>query len=276
MKPRGLATRISLTLPSYNTRRATCPKTISNYRQWKERRKRGMETDRGRRKKRWRWRVAKRKRSLSDFFTFQKNLKIHCCFLHNNKEHLTGMHDNYENLHDYHTNVAKTTPVYITDVLNVKVRSQKWSTAYPSPDVRSQRRQRELVKHAQWNKNHLRVTEHWVKAKTWWLWKRWHVWHCTRSGGHSSVCRAESLHAHWTHQHIGCPTWSHWKNSSSSKWQNCGRYSNARVRQTEGDMHYASVAKMPMTVGGFTTITEFSCFVSILLTPVTAWCLAQH
>lgn len=32
----------------------------------------------------------KEKSQLSDFFTFQNNLKIHCCFLHN-KEHLTSI-----------------------------------------------------------------------------------------------------------------------------------------------------------------------------------------
>lgn len=38
--------------------------------------------------------------------------------------------------------------------------------AYPSPDARSQRRQRKLVEHAQRDENHLRVAEHRANAKS--------------------------------------------------------------------------------------------------------------
>lgn len=50
MKPPGLAARTWLRLPSYNTSQATCPETISNYRQWMKgkQRKWGIETDRQR------------------------------------------------------------------------------------------------------------------------------------------------------------------------------------------------------------------------------------
>lgn len=105
---------------------------------------------------------------------FLSNSKVDCCFLHCTKGNSPSMCADNENS----TEPAHPSYKCITDSRGVKSKVWSWkklSKAYLSKDVISQWRQGKLVKHAQGNEDHLRVAEHWVKAKTWWLRKRWHV-----------------------------------------------------------------------------------------------------
>lgn len=76
------------------------------------------------------------------FFTFQENLKLRLRFPPRQR-------------------AGKMTAACASEATCEGLRS-----AYPSPDVRSQRSQGELVQHAQRNENHLRVAEHRVNAKS--------------------------------------------------------------------------------------------------------------
>lgn len=66
------------------------------------------------------------------------------------------------------------------------------------------------------------------------------------------VVLTESLHAYWAHQHIGCPTWSHWKNSSADCWD---QYSHAWVRQTQAEGDTLALVYANTLTQGQSTVT---------------------
>lgn len=106
-----------------------------------------------------------------------------------------------------------------------KCEATRGGAAYPSPDVRSQRRQGELVQHAQRNENHLRVAEHRVNAETGRLARSRHEAQAERRVGRPPSARPCTLTEHVNA--LAGPAWSRrwggegWGGSLSGELEKC-------------------------------------------------------